>query len=558
MSLRSNILTVVILGGLIAGCSRNEAPVLMKVGDRPVTVEQFRARYVNFISSAGVKDTRSARRQILGLMADEILLADYDDNTAILNNPDYQSEIKNIHDEILLALYKDREIYAKMTVNDDELRRAFVRVNEQVSARHLFARTEQEANTLYQQLQSGMTFEQLAPSVFSDSALASNGGYLGYFTWGDMDPDFEDVAFSLNPGEVSLPVRTRSGYSIIKVEDHFRSPIITEDEYQRKQKSVQRLLLTRKKRTAEKEFISGIVEKLNVQFEEDGLNALASMLGSNTVTLAGQPDNGNSEYQKPVIRYRDGGMNVAESFDALSALPEPSRKRIRNPQMLRAALTGLAVQQWLLADAESKGYTESDEFTATFEQWEKGKLLFYKNRAIETTAVLPDTMIENYYHRHQDEFKSELKLNVQEILVTDRARADEIRKRLDEGADFADQARQFSVRRGTVAADGSLGLQPVSRFGNLASVFSDARTGDLLGPLPVGDAFVIAKVKERVAPQQLQFDDVRPGIEEVLKQIHRKENYQIYVNKLREKVGVTIDDDMLMTLRIDNSQNKME
>jgi parvulin-like peptidyl-prolyl isomerase len=558
MSLRSNILTVVILGGLIAGCSRNEAPVLMKVGDRAVSVEQFRARYVNFISSAGVKDTRSARRQILGLMADEILLADYDDNTAILNNPDYQSEIKNIHDEILLALYKDREIYAKMTVNDDELRRAFVRVNEQVSARHLFARTEQEANTLYQQLQSGMTFEQLAPSVFSDSALASNGGYLGYFTWGDMDPDFEDVAFSLNPGEVSLPVRTRSGYSIIKVEDHFRSPIITEDEYQRKQKSVQRLLLTRKKRTAEKEFISGIVEKLNVQFEEDGLNALASMLGSNTVTLAGQPDNGNSEYQKPVIRYRDGGMNVAESFDALSALPEPSRKRIRNPQMLRAALTGLAVQQWLLADAESKGYTESDEFTATFEQWEKGKLLFYKNRAIETTAVLPDTMIENYYHRHQDEFKSELKLNVQEILVTDRARADEIRKRLDEGADFADQARQFSVRRGTVAADGSLGLQPVSRFGNLASVFSDARTGDLLGPLPVGDAFVIAKVKERVAPQQLQFDDVRPGIEEVLKQIHRKENYQIYVNKLREKVGVTIDDDMLMTLRIDNSQNKME
>jgi parvulin-like peptidyl-prolyl isomerase len=558
MSLRSNILTVVILGGLIAGCSRNEAPVLMKVGDRAVSVEQFRARYVNFISSAGVKDTRSARRQILGLMADEILLADYDDNTAILNNPDYQSEIKNIHDEILLALYKDREIYAKMTVNDDELRRAFVRVNEQVSARHLFARTEQEANMLYQQLQSGMTFEQLAPSVFSDSALASNGGYLGYFTWGDMDPDFEDVAFSLNPGEVSLPVRTRSGYSIIKVEDHFRSPIITEDEYQRKQKSVQRLLLTRKKRTAEKEFISGIVEKLNVQFEEDGLNALASMLGSNTVTLAGQPDNGNSEYQKPVIRYRDGGMNVAESFDALSALPEPSRKRIRNPQMLRAALTGLAVQQWLLADAESKGYTESDEFTATFEQWEKGKLLFYKNRAIETTAVLPDTMIENYYHRHQDEFKSELKLNVQEILVTDRARADEIRKRLDEGADFADQARQFSVRRGTVAADGSLGLQPVSRFGNLASVFSDARTGDLLGPLPVGDAFVIAKVKERVAPQQLQFDDVRPGIEEVLKQIHRKENYQIYVNKLREKVGVTIDDDMLMTLRIDNSQNKME
>ena len=62
--------------------------------------------------------------------------------------------------------------------------------------------------------------------------MANNGGRLGYFTFGDMDPAYEDAAFSLSDGEISSPIKTKYGYSIIQVLDRWIQPLISENEFQ--------------------------------------------------------------------------------------------------------------------------------------------------------------------------------------------------------------------------------------------------------------------------------------------------------------------------------------
>jgi peptidyl-prolyl cis-trans isomerase D len=66
---------------------------------------------------------------------------------------------------------------------------------------------------------AGADFADMAVAVSEDESSAPNGGELGTFGRGAMVPAFEDVAFALQPGEVSQPVQTQFGWHLIKVDE---------------------------------------------------------------------------------------------------------------------------------------------------------------------------------------------------------------------------------------------------------------------------------------------------------------------------------------------------
>ncbi len=75
----------------------------------------------------------------------------------------------------------------------------------------------EKAESLVAKLNAGESFEKLAKENSDDPGSAEMGGDLGYFGRDIMEPDFEEVAFSLKLDEVSEPVLTSFGYHIIKV-----------------------------------------------------------------------------------------------------------------------------------------------------------------------------------------------------------------------------------------------------------------------------------------------------------------------------------------------------
>lgn len=77
---------------------------------------------------------------------------------------------------------------------------------------------QRKAERVLELVRKGEDFAQLA-SMYSDDPSGKEGGDLGFFKKGDMIPKFEEVAFALNPGEVSNVVETEFGYHIIKVEE---------------------------------------------------------------------------------------------------------------------------------------------------------------------------------------------------------------------------------------------------------------------------------------------------------------------------------------------------
>lgn len=80
---------------------------------------------------------------------------------------------------------------------------------------------EKKAWSIYQELQRGGNFEELARKYSEDQRTAPKGGYIGFFGINRFEKSFEDAAFALeHDGDISEPVETSIGYHIIKRISH--------------------------------------------------------------------------------------------------------------------------------------------------------------------------------------------------------------------------------------------------------------------------------------------------------------------------------------------------
>jgi len=98
---------------------------------------------------------------------------------------------------------------------------------EQVRASHILLKTEgkddaavkAKAEDLLKKAKGGADFAELAKANSEDESNAKNGGDLDFFGRGRMVPEFDQVAFQMQPGQISDVVKTQYGYHIIKLTD---------------------------------------------------------------------------------------------------------------------------------------------------------------------------------------------------------------------------------------------------------------------------------------------------------------------------------------------------
>ena len=124
-------------------------------------------------------------------------------------------------------------IRAKTTVPEANIQRAYnegieqYTTPEQVRASHILLRTEgkddaavkAKAEEILKQAKGGADFAELAKKYSEDEGSAKNGGDLDYFGKGKMVAEFDQVVFTMQPGQTSDLVKTQFGYHIIKLVD---------------------------------------------------------------------------------------------------------------------------------------------------------------------------------------------------------------------------------------------------------------------------------------------------------------------------------------------------
>ena len=173
--------------------------------------------------------TPEARRNyLITHLVDMILLSRAAEEQGLSGSDDFKRRFAAMRTKLLAGLML-RQI-AQKSVNEEAMHKVYddavkqMGDEQEVRARHILVETEDQAKAIQAELKKGADFAELAKQKSKDPA-AADGGDLGYFTKDQMVPEFADVAFKLDKGQISDPVKTAFGWHIIKVEDKRQRPV---------------------------------------------------------------------------------------------------------------------------------------------------------------------------------------------------------------------------------------------------------------------------------------------------------------------------------------------
>lgn len=202
-------------------------PIVMHVNGQPVPRSEFEYNY-NKNNSDGVLDKKGVEEYAQLFVNYKLkVMAALDNHLDTLSS--YQKEFRQYRDQQIRPLLipqnameeECQKYYAQMlaSLQGKELLQPahiFLRV-PQASTEDVQAAAKARIDSVYQEIKNGADFSELAKTVSQDPGSAARGGLLPWIGPNQTLKEFEDVAYSLEVGQVSEPFLSTVGYHIIKL-----------------------------------------------------------------------------------------------------------------------------------------------------------------------------------------------------------------------------------------------------------------------------------------------------------------------------------------------------
>lgn len=376
--------------------------ILAEVGNKIINLTDFSFDYSNFLEKNGLNDNLSFRNEFLEQEIDRLLILSLTDSIELNQISSLSKKIQNIKNQKILKEYFKREVLSAYFPSDSILRNAFIRSKTDINARHLYSKSYEGANQLKAKLEKGNDFKKIAQTVFRDSVLANNGGNLGYFTFGDMDPAFEDAAFSLNDGEISNPIKTKYGYSIIQVLDRWSQPFISENEFQLRKDKLTSILRNRNQKEIKKSFTESLKESLNILISDDLLDPL--FINYDLIL-------NDEEYE-----FKNNYHEINDLIERMRSLSTYQREKIKTKNDLLEALKGTYVREKILSLAQKQDWYYNVKFQKNLKRIKDNKIIEY---LVNNFFLHEGRTFQENYRIVLKHVKKEVSININENLLRD-------------------------------------------------------------------------------------------------------------------------------------------
>jgi peptidyl-prolyl cis-trans isomerase C len=278
---RQVLMAAILLAGATGGlCAAAEGPasgdadakrVVARVNQVEITYAEFQRRLEGLQQQRGPVRPEQFKEVVHGMVQEEILLQD-----ATTEGLDQEAAVKarleQARRQVLIQTLLQRKVIAQAQVTDEEARKMYednkpLFSTETMRVSHILLKTEAEAEAILKELQAGKDFAELAKANSQDTGSAEKGGDLGELRRGQAVQEFEEAAFRLKEGELSVVVKTQYGYHILKGGAH----VTAVEPFDEVKDRIRQSLVQQKQQETFMAFMADLEKKAKTEIFEDRL-----------------------------------------------------------------------------------------------------------------------------------------------------------------------------------------------------------------------------------------------------------------------------------------------
>jgi len=226
--MRGKILLSVIIAAFILKANAQTDPVLMNINDKKITKSEFE-RIFHKNNKDSVADQKAVN-EYLDLFINFKLKVLEAEAMGLDTVTSFKQELQSYRKQLTAPYFVDKETEDKL------VKEAYDRKKTRIRTSHILIKVPENASPadtlaaynkameIRNKILKGEDFGKLAAEYSQDDVSKVNGGDIGYLTVFTTVLPYENAAYSLKSGEISMPVRSQFGYHIIKVTDKKDNP----------------------------------------------------------------------------------------------------------------------------------------------------------------------------------------------------------------------------------------------------------------------------------------------------------------------------------------------
>ena len=402
-------------GKLLAG---NEE-VIAAVGRVTITKQDLLDSYE--FGPAFVKRLRNPLRKHLEFMIDERLLALEAERLRYDTTQFVRERVAALEEDLTVdELYKD-DVLSHVKLSEKEVEAGIQKAKMNLRLRWLFSDNKRQAEQLSEQLKSGASFDSLYVAQ-EDSANRNLATTL--LKLESDAPDFATGIRALRTQQVSAPLQGPDGYYIVRIDQVWQNPLMSETEYERLKYATVEALRTAQAGKLAAEHVRTKMKSSHPVIKADGFNIVRAFLAdkglsrdtqvkwaipSTFMTEAGpMPINASERFLKrPLVTFAGQTLNVRDYvrwFDVRQFQLKRSSLAAFNSSV-KQTIWKMVQDKLLSQEAYSRGLNRRTEVAHEAKKWE-AKLLYLAGRShLLRTISIPDSALKKQYQQAKKRYR---------------------------------------------------------------------------------------------------------------------------------------------------------